>query len=74
MTPHLSGLDVLFIAGYGPIPRSVSDSQAFYQQTLGLPLKAMEGNPDYLLAEHGAGAASPGGGTLVALPLVARAA
>lgn len=27
-----------------------------------------------LLAEHGAGAASPGGGTLVALPLVARAA
>lgn len=54
MIPNLSGLDVLFIAGYGPVPRSVSDSQAFYQHTLGLPLKAMDGNADYLLAEHGA--------------------
>lgn len=54
MHPTFSGLDVLFIAGYGPIPRSVSDSQTFYQQTLGLPLKPMEGNPDYLLTEQGA--------------------
>lgn len=54
MHPTFSGLDVLFIAGYGPIPRSVSDSQTFYQQTLGLPIKPMEGNPDYLLSEQGA--------------------
>lgn len=54
MSPTLPGLDVLFIAGYGPIPQSVSDSQRFYQQTLGLPVRPMEGNPDYLLAEHGA--------------------
>ena len=48
------GLDVLFIAGFGPVPRNVGDSKALYQETLGLPIKPMEGNEDYLLAEHGA--------------------
>ena len=48
------GLDVLFIAGFGPVPCNVGDSKALYQQTLGLPIKPMEGNEDYLLAEHGA--------------------
>jgi hypothetical protein len=48
------GLDVLFIAGFGPVPRNVGDSKALYQETLGLPIKPMAGNEDYLLAEHGA--------------------
>jgi hypothetical protein len=43
MTPTIPGLEVLFIAGFGPIPQNVADSQAFYQHTLGLPLKPMEG-------------------------------
>ena len=54
MTTSIPGLDVLFIAGFGPIPQRVSDSQDFYQQTLGLPLKPMEGNSDYLVADHDA--------------------
>ncbi|WP_437888573.1 VOC family protein [Phytobacter sp. V91] len=49
-----SGLDVLFIAGFGPIPRDVKASAAFYQATLGLPLKGMEGNEEYLVADHDA--------------------
>lgn len=49
-----TGLDVLFIAGFGPIPRDVAESKALYQGALGLPLKGMEGNEDYLVVEHGA--------------------
>jgi len=49
-----SGLDVLFIAGFGPIPRDVDASKALYQGALGLPLKGMEGNEDYLVADHDA--------------------
>ncbi len=48
------GLDVLFIAGFGPVPHNVGASKALYQETLGLPIKPMAGNEDYLLAEHGA--------------------
>lgn len=48
------GLDVLFIAGFGPVPRNVGDSKALYQETLGLPIRPIEGNEDYLVAEHGA--------------------
>ncbi|MDN2488315.1 glyoxalase [Kosakonia sacchari] len=54
MTPSIPGLEVLFIAGFGPIPQNVADSQAFYQHTLGLPLKPMEGASDYLVADHDA--------------------
>ena len=54
MTTPIAGIDVMFIAGFGPVPRNVADSQAFYQHTLGLPLKPMEGNSDYLVAEHNA--------------------
>ena len=54
MTDALAGLKVLFVAGYGPIPRDVTVSTGFYQQVLGLPLKTMEGNEDYLATEHGA--------------------
>ncbi|KAF1053909.1 MAG: hypothetical protein GAK43_01169 [Stenotrophomonas maltophilia] len=54
MQDTLNGIDVLFIAGFGPITQSTGDSLAFYGQTLGLPLKPMQGNDDYLLTEHGA--------------------
>ncbi|MBS0847984.1 VOC family protein [Citrobacter sp. JGM124] len=49
-----TGLSVLFIAGYGPITRDCPASQAFYQQTLGLPLKGLPGNESYLSLETGA--------------------
>lgn len=54
MTEAIAGLNVLFIAGYGPVTRDVAASAGFYQQVLGLPLKAMEGNEDYLATENGA--------------------
>lgn len=54
MVDAIAGLKVLFVAGYGPITRDVAASSAFYQQALGLPLKAMDGNEDYLATEHGA--------------------
>lgn len=54
MTQHLAGVDVLFVAGFGPVTRSSAVSAAFYRDALGLPLKAMEGNEDYLLSEHDA--------------------
>ncbi|WP_039058444.1 VOC family protein [Enterobacter sp. Bisph1] len=54
MSPAIPGLEVLFIAGFGPIPNNVAASQDFYQYTLGLPLKPMEGTSDYLVAAHDA--------------------
>lgn len=54
MEQPFCGVDVLFVAGFGPITQSTSQSQTFYQQALGLPLKSMEGNKDYLLTEHDA--------------------
>jgi catechol 2,3-dioxygenase-like lactoylglutathione lyase family enzyme len=53
MQQQFNDLGVLFIAGFGPITQDTAASQAFYQQGLGLPLKPMEGNADYLLTEHG---------------------
>lgn len=50
---HLPGIDVLFIAGFGPVSLNTASSAGFYVQTLGLPLKSMEGNDDYLLSEEG---------------------
>ena len=48
------GIEVLFIAGFGPITHNAADSKAFYLDALGLPLKAMQGNEDYLLTGHDA--------------------
>ncbi|PJD68682.1 glyoxalase [Enterobacter kobei] len=53
MPQALPEIDVLFVAGFGPISRDSASSAAFYIHTLGLPLKPMEGNSDYLLAEVG---------------------
>ncbi|ELY3455515.1 glyoxalase [Cronobacter sakazakii] len=50
----LPGVDVLFVAGFGPVSQSTPVSAAFYIDALGLPLKPMEGNSEYLLAEEGA--------------------
>jgi len=54
MTQDLAEVDVLFVAGFGPVTRSTEASTAFYREALGLPLKAMEGNDDYLMSEHDA--------------------
>lgn len=54
MEQPFCGVEVLFVAGFGPITQNTSQSAAFYQQALGLPLKPMEGNEDYLLTEHDA--------------------
>lgn len=44
--------EVLFVAGFGPITRDLLESRDFYQTTLGLPLKEMEGNSGYLTCEE----------------------
>lgn len=54
MEQQFAGLGVLFVAGFGPITQQTEHSKAFYVDVLGLPLKPMEGNADYLLSEHGA--------------------
>ena len=53
MIDNIPDLSVLFIAGYGPVPHDSAASQAFYQQTLGLPLKGMPGNESYLSLDAG---------------------
>ncbi|UWM66131.1 VOC family protein [Enterobacter sp. CP102] len=52
MSQNLPGIDVLFVAGFGPISQNAEDSSAFYVKVLGLPLKPMEGSGDYLLSEN----------------------
>ena len=46
-------LNVLFVAGFGPITQSHEKSQSLYVNTLNLPLRAMEGNETYLSSEKG---------------------
>ncbi|AKM47890.1 Bleomycin resistance protein [Edwardsiella anguillarum] len=53
MAQNLPEIDVLFVAGFGPIAQDTESSTAFYVRTLGLPLNPMEGNCDYLLSEEG---------------------
>lgn len=54
MEYDLDGMDVLFVAGFGPITQSAAASRDFYVAALGLPLKPMPGNEAYLLTEHDA--------------------
>jgi catechol 2,3-dioxygenase-like lactoylglutathione lyase family enzyme len=49
------GLKVLFVAGFGPVPRDPGESRKLYVDTLGLPLEQMPGNPDYWHGEKLAG-------------------
>ncbi|MTH45497.1 VOC family protein [Intestinirhabdus alba] len=51
MPPDIPAIDILFIAGFGPITRDTAASAAFYQKLLGLPLSAMPGNEEYLTAD-----------------------
>ncbi|KKY88522.1 glyoxalase [Enterobacter cloacae] len=53
MALNLSGIEVLFIAGFGPVSVTAESGTTFYIDTLGLPLKAMDGNSEYLLSEEG---------------------
>jgi catechol 2,3-dioxygenase-like lactoylglutathione lyase family enzyme len=45
------GLGVLFVAGFGPIVSRQDENRRLYVDTLGLPLKPMAENPDYLHTE-----------------------
>ncbi|PHI30605.1 VOC family protein [Budvicia aquatica] len=54
MKPDLSGIEVLFVAGFGPITQNTAISKSFYVDSLGLPLKPMDGNTDYILTGHDA--------------------
>lgn len=38
MSQTLPEIDVMFVAGFGPISQDTASSTAFYIQTLGLPL------------------------------------
>lgn len=53
MSENSSEIEVLFIAGFGPVAQDIEASAEFYMHTLGLPLKPMEGNRDYLVSEEG---------------------
>jgi catechol 2,3-dioxygenase-like lactoylglutathione lyase family enzyme len=44
----MSDLEVLFVAGFGPIVREPAESRAFYRDTLGLPLEPMPHDDTYL--------------------------
>nr|WP_113867387.1 glyoxalase [Brenneria salicis]NMN91977.1 hypothetical protein [Brenneria salicis ATCC 15712 = DSM 30166]RBP61284.1 hypothetical protein DES54_12426 [Brenneria salicis ATCC 15712 = DSM 30166]RLM30287.1 glyoxalase [Brenneria salicis ATCC 15712 = DSM 30166] len=51
MDSEIPGVHVLFIAGFGPIVKSVPTGYSFYVETLALPLKPLEGNRDYLVTD-----------------------
>lgn len=42
-----AGLKVLFVAGFGPVAKDPAKSKKLYLDTLGLPLEAMPGDPNY---------------------------
>ena len=44
--------DILFVAGFGPVTRNTQQSSDFYLKTLGLPLKPMDENSDYIVCEQ----------------------
>ena len=44
----LSQLEVLFVAGFGPLVEDFEASNKLYVETLGLPLEPQDDNPTYL--------------------------
>ena len=50
----MESVNVLFIAGFGPIDRDVADSRQFYSQALGIPFKEDSGGYLYTGALQGA--------------------
>lgn len=53
MYSHSDNINVLFVAGFGPITQDNEQSQLFYKDVINLPLKPMEGNSDYLSTSEG---------------------
>lgn len=51
MTFSLPDVDVLFIAGFGPITVDSAASRVLYRDTLRLPLKPLGESSDYLVAD-----------------------
>ncbi|KML66522.1 VOC family protein [Pectobacterium peruviense] len=51
MDHAIPGVDVLFVAGFGPIVKSLSASHALYVDTLKLPLKPVAEGSDYLVTD-----------------------
>ena len=51
MTTDLNEIDVLFVAGFGPVTRDTAISKAFYKDTLRLPLQHMEDISDYIMTD-----------------------
>ncbi|MEH2920268.1 VOC family protein [Samsonia erythrinae] len=47
----IPGVNVLFVAGFGPIVKSLSASHALYVDTLRLPLKPIAQDNDYLVTD-----------------------
>ena len=48
---NLTGLKVLFVAGFGPVVRDPVVSKSFYVDTLGLPLEPMPNDSTYYHGE-----------------------
>ncbi|KFX25198.1 glyoxalase [Pectobacterium atrosepticum] len=51
MMTSIPGVDVLFVAGFGPIVTSLPASHALYVDTLKLPLKPVAEGSDYLVTD-----------------------
>ncbi|MDC9819432.1 glyoxalase [Pectobacterium polonicum] len=51
MDQTIPGVEVLFVAGFGPIVKSLSASHALYVDTLKLPLKPVAEGSDYLVSD-----------------------
>ncbi|ACX88704.1 VOC family protein [Pectobacterium parmentieri] len=51
MNPIIPGVDVLFVAGFGPIVKSLTASHMLYVDTLKLPLKPVAEGSDYLVTD-----------------------
>ncbi|MDQ0462461.1 catechol 2,3-dioxygenase-like lactoylglutathione lyase family enzyme [Caulobacter ginsengisoli] len=49
--PQIAGVNVAFVAGFGPLVKDPKASKAFYLEALGLPLEEMADNPDYCHSE-----------------------
>lgn len=54
MPPDLSGINIMFVAGFGPVTLDTQASKTFYMDILHLPLKHIDGNSDYMLTDHDA--------------------
>lgn len=51
MTHRIPDVEVLFVAGFGPIVKSQAESYALYVDTLKLPLKPVAEGSDYLVTD-----------------------